>query len=122
LNNQIIISIEYISSNKKSIGEFIKNVKEKKYENNGISNLKQNQFFINLFGYTANASVICHEIEHARRRSYHTASGAHEQIEISFFGEPKKMYHYDDGANKIYEKLASDGLITDWLEKITEFI
>lgn len=114
--NQIVLGgvLQNIATD---IESFAKNI-TKYIKDNG--SLRTNGMYQSIFGYTEPSSTIVHEIEHARRVESHDAVGAHDDIQISLFGEPVKKYLFSELSNFIYLKLVGDGLIINWLNAIKD--
>ena len=76
-----------------------------------ISTLK-NSTWNKFFAYEFPASVVPHELEHARRRQAHTAA-AHGDLDIQLPGKQMKTYKYNQIVNEIYNMI----LLADFWSK-----
>ncbi len=73
----------------------------------------KSKVWTDLFSITYPASVIPHEIEHARRHNTHS-SGAHSNINDSLWpGDPKTDRTFEQCCNEIYSNFISEGMLDD---------
>lgn len=86
--------------------------------------LRTNNMFKTLFGYTEPCSTVVHELEHARRGNSHdTSQGMHDDITMTIFDQQEKRYIYSECANLMLLKFTErDKLIIRWLEKVKNTI
>lgn len=89
-----------------------------KFKKKGLTALRMNKLFIELFSLSVPSSVVVHELEHARRRTTHTSQGAHQDIIDSIFGGPKRNYNFTESSNEVYNNLCKKGLIDKWLNSL----
>jgi hypothetical protein len=105
--NLIEINVDYIKFNE--VDHFIKNINN--YIKN-IGNLREDKFYDYWFNIGNPATVIPHELEHARRNTDH-ASGVHDSVMYE-----GKLMTYDQVANHILTTKNQAGLTMNWLMQL----
>ena len=113
-DHSIHINSNYIK--KDDVTYFLKNINS--YLVN-ITNIRDDSFYNMWFALLNPASVIPHELEHARRNSSHDDSGSvgpHDNI----IYKGKEM-SFDDVANKVLQEKMNNSLVVNWLSEIKKY-
>jgi hypothetical protein len=81
-----------------------------------IVRISQTELYKKILGVTNPATILPHELEHARRTSSHDSS--HEATYIQIPGKKSELYGFDDGANEIWLYAIQRGMFSKWLNML----
>lgn len=113
------ININTITWSKNDRKEIIATLKKKNVEDFISGVLKKNNAWQRCFSYSVPSSTVCHELEHARRRSSHTQAGGHDsRNEILFPGDTPQIRTFNESANLVFGKVLASGFYEKFLEAL----
>lgn len=111
--NEIVVNTYHVDP--VQLATFMTNIPEYK---RSISLLRDDPLYRTYFGISYPASIIPHELEHARRHQKHDQGGVHDDIEVAILGKEKKRYTYDEISNELLLYLSSKGLVERFIQSL----
>ncbi len=119
-NNSITINtFTWSEKDRKQIVDVVGATSKSKNVEKMLADLKKNEVWEKFFSYKVPSSTICHELEHARRKTEHGNQDGHDStMAVLFPGDVRQTRTFNESSNLVFEMVLANGFYEKFLKAI----